>query len=199
MLAVEVEQLTRSVVHVRHVRLDDAESLIDLWGLLPGRLSGRETVTDTESAIRKVLANDRERIVVATIHDQIVGGLHLHMAPLTPLLTDLAVFTSHLHVAPEFRRRGVARALMEAGVTWAEEHGIAHVVAMSSAHSRDANRFMARLGLAPAAILRVAPTAALRAKLPVERPGVLRPIAGRSQLGQVLAQRRSLRRSQSVS
>ncbi len=192
--------MTRSAVHVRQVHFDDAESLIDLWGLLPGRLNGRETVTDIESSIRKVLASDRERIVVATVHDQIVGGLHLHLAPLTPLLTDLAVFTSHLHVSPEFRRRGVARALMEAAVTWAEENGIAHVVAMSSAHSRDANRFMARLGLSPAAMLRVAPTGVLRAKLPVELPGVSRPVAaGRSQLGQVLAQRRSLRRNQSVS
>jgi GNAT superfamily N-acetyltransferase len=183
------------------VRLDDAEALIDLWGLLPGRLNGRETVTDIESAIRKVLASDRERIVVAAVHDQIVGGLHLHLAPLAPLLTDLAVFTSHLHVSPEFRRRGVARSLMEAAVTWAEENGLAHVVAMSSAHSRDANRFMARLGLAPAAVLRVAPTGMLRAKLPVEMPGVARPLvgAGRSHLGQVLAQRRSLRRSQGVS
>jgi len=190
--------VSRSAVHVRQVRLDDAEALIDLWGLLPGRLNGRET-TDIESSIRKVLASDRERIVVACVHDQIVGGLHLQLAPLAPLLTDLAVFTSHLHVEPEFRRRGVARALMEAAVTWAEENGIAHLVAMSSAHSRDANRFMARLGLSQAAMLRVATTGALRAKLPVEMPGMPRPAAGRSQLGQVLAQRRSLRRNQIVS
>lgn len=192
--------MSRSAVQVRTVRLDDAEALSDLWGVLPGRQHGKDdNLDDIQSSIRKVLAADRERIVVACIHDQIIGALHARIAPLVPLATELALFTSHLHVAPEFRRRGVARTLMEAAVTLAEENGIGHVVALSSAHSRDANRFMARLGLSQAAMLRVAPTGALRAKLPVEMPGVPRPLAGRSQLGQVLAQRRSSRRNQIVS
>lgn len=192
--------MSRSAVHVRCVRLEDAEELVELWGLLPGRVhhSEEDSANDVLSSIRKVLASERERIVVACHHDRVVGALHVRIAPLVPLVTELAVFTSHLHVNPEFRRRGVARALMEAAVTWAEESGIQHIVALSSAHSRDTNRFMARLGLSQAAVLRIAPTAALRAKLPVEMPGMPRQVAGRSQLGQVLAQRRSLRRSQSI-
>jgi hypothetical protein len=101
-------------------------------------------------------------------------------------------------VLDRFRRHGVGRALLEAAVTWAEEKDIAHVVTATSVSSRDANRFMARLGLGQVAVLRGATTAALRAKLPVEPPAAAR--VGTSQthshVGQVLARRRLLRRAQ---
>ena len=61
------------------------------------------------------------------------------------------------------------------------------------AGSRDANRFMARIGLGPYAVVRVAPTHAVRSRLTAYR----RPASstGARPLTQVLAARRSLRRS----
>jgi hypothetical protein len=86
--------------------------------------------------------------------------------------------------------------LLEAAVSWAEAHDVRHLAATTSAHSRDANRFMARLGLARVAVIRGASVQALRARLPGEAPS-LAGVAGRPQhLGQLLAQRRSLRRAQ---
>jgi GNAT superfamily N-acetyltransferase len=192
--------VSRSAVHVRPVSLEDAEELLTVWQTLPPRLAAQgQALAEVEGTIRKVLASDRERIVIAEVGGRVAGALHLRIAPLAPLSSDLAVFTSHLNVVPDFRRRGVARGLMEAAVTWAEENAIVHVVAMSAVNSRDTSRFMARLGLAQAAVVRVAPTATLRARLPVELPAVSHAVAGNSQIGQVLAARRSLRRNQSVS
>ena len=58
---------------------------------------------------------------------------------------------------------------MECAVTWAEELGIGHVATAASSGSREANRFMARLALGPQAVLRMAPTPAVRAKLSAAR------------------------------
>lgn len=189
--------MRRAAVHIRAVALDDTEALLAIWQTGPSRADNAHA--DIESAIRKVLASERERIVVAELQGRVVGGLHLRLAPLMPLSSELAVFTSHLNVDPEFRRRGIARSLMETAVTWAEENGVPHVVALSAVNSRDSSRFMARLGLSPAAVVRVAPTALLRAKLPMDRPRRTRPVGNQRQLGQVLAARRSLRRNQSES
>ncbi|MDP2774949.1 MAG: GNAT family N-acetyltransferase, partial [Nocardioides sp.] len=88
------------------------------------------------------------------------------------------------------------RLLMESAVSFAEELGVAHVGTAASSGSRDANRFMARLGLGPHAMLRLAPTVVVRAKLTAQRPATA-ATSGR-QLTRVLAARRSLRRAQAA-
>ncbi|HET6667258.1 MAG TPA: GNAT family N-acetyltransferase [Intrasporangium sp.] len=190
--------MSRSPVHVRGVAPDDAVELLEVWQL-PQRAHGTRdgALADIQAAIRKVLADDRERIMLAVTGSRIVGAVHLQIAPLAPLAADLGLHVSHLHVHADFRRRGIARCLMEAAVTWAEENGIVHVVGMGPVNSRESSRFMARLGFTQAVVLRVAPTAALRARLPMD------PIGGRThgggrQLAQVLAQRRSQRRKQGI-
>src|SRR5690242_517096 len=97
------------------------------------------------------------------------------------------------HVLPRFQRHGIGSALMDTAVSWAEEHGIGHVATAAVAGSRDANRFMARIALGPYATLRVAATHAVRARLSLHR----RPATTGNprQVTQVLAARRSLRRS----
>jgi hypothetical protein len=101
-------------------------------------------------------------------------------------------------VLPEFRRRGIGRALMGAAVAFAEERGIGHIATAAVSGSRDANRFMARLALGPHAVLRLAPAAMVQAKLEAQTPAI-GPVSGRTsgrQLTHVLAVRRSSRRAQ---
>ncbi len=74
----------------------------------------------------------------------------------------------------------------------AEELGIGHVATAAPAGSRNGNRFMARLSLGPLAVVRVASTHAVRAKLTALAPRAKRSNTGRP-VGQVLAARRSLR------
>ncbi len=194
----------RSAVIVGDATPQDAEALVSVWGGLTDRTAeGAATplaVQDAAAAIARIAADPDARLLVARVDDKVAGAVHLSRAPLSPLHTDSAIYVLHLQVIESARRHGVGRALLEATVTWAEEKDTSHVVAAASVSSRDANRFMARLGLAQLATLRGATVPALRAKLPVEPPAAAR-VGSRSHrnVGQVLAQRRSQRRSQSRS
>jgi GNAT superfamily N-acetyltransferase len=193
--------MVRSAVSIADAVPQDAEALVSVWGGLIDRTGeGAATphaVQEAASAIARIAADPDERLVVARIDERVAGAVHLSRAPLSPLHTEAAVYVMHLQVVEACRRHGVGRALMEATVSWAEEKDTTHVVAAASAASRDANRFMARLGLAPLATVRGSTVQALRAKLPVEPPVAAR-VNSRSHrnVGQVLAQRRSLRRAQ---
>jgi GNAT superfamily N-acetyltransferase len=184
------------------VRVEDAPQLQALWAEFSRRPTrGGEAVDEVAQAIRLALADDDVRIVVAELAGEFAGAVHLSVRAIGPMSPERAVHASHLRVAPELRRRGVGRVLVESAVAWAEEQGLGHVAATSVMNSRNGNRFLARLGLAPAAVMRVATTAQLRAKLPVERtasvrPTIARTATGNKHIGQVLAARRSARRQQ---
>lgn len=202
----------RSPVQIRDAAPEDATALIALWGSGPlvGRTPEREAVAaphesspqaghvrDAESAIARVAADPDKRVLVATIDDKVAGAVQLSRGTFSPVHSESAVYVLHLQVAEEFRRHGVGHALMEATVTWAEEKDTTHVLAAAAVASRDANRFMARLGLAQVAVIRGTTTVALRSKLPVEPPAAAR-VGTRTHrnVGAVLAQRRSMRRAQ---
>jgi GNAT superfamily N-acetyltransferase len=193
--------MSRSAIALRKVRVEDAPHLLELWEEFSRRpADGHDAAEELAQSIRSVLASGDARIVVAEHNGSFAGAVHLSLQTMGPFSSERAVQISHLRVAPDHRRRGVGRALVEAAVAWAEDLGVAHVGAVS-VNSRAGNRFLARLGLAPVAVMRVGPTAQVRAKIPVELPTVVRPVASRPlppnrQLGQVLAARRSARRQQ---
>jgi GNAT superfamily N-acetyltransferase len=194
--------MPRTAVLVRDATPADAEALVTVWSFL---LSGRHereaspsAVMDAASAAARVAADPDQRVVVAAIDDEVVGAAHLVRAPLSPVSSEQAVHMSHLNVLESHRKQGAGRALVEAALSWAEEKDSSHVIAAASVNSRDANRFMARLGLTQVAMVRGATVAALRARMPVEPPVAAR-VGSRAyrNVGQVLAQRRSMRRAQS--
>lgn len=190
----------RSAVTVRDADLEDVEALRFVLAGSAGPIVD-ERPGEADSAVARISADPDQRLLVALLDGRVAGAVHLVRAPLGPLQAANAVHVVHLHVLDECRRHGVGTALMEAAVSWAEEKDISHVVAAASVGSRDANRFMARLGLSQLAVVRAAPVAALRAKLPVEAPAVCldNRITNRQStrtVGQVLARRRSLRRAQ---
>lgn len=192
--------LTRSAVRVRDAEPADAAALVEIWSEFSSRApeDGRATPQDeTATAVGRIAAEADERLLVGVLDDRVVGAMYLRRAPVSPVHTETAVHTSHLHVLDGWRRRGVGRALLEAAVTWAEEKGTEHILAASAMSSRESNRFMARLGLGQVAVLRGATVPSLRAKLPGEAAAVAqRGTRPQQNLGQVLARRRSQRRSQ---
>lgn len=187
--------MTRSQVSLREAVRTDAGALAALWDDVLRRCDRADQVADVEQVIERVAPLCEERLVVAEHDGQIVGAVLLRVTTLSPLNLERVVQTVSPHVLPQFRRRGVGRALMEAAVAFAEEHGVAHVAAGAAAGSRDANRFLARVALGPYAVYRVAPTMVVKSKLTAQRPPLGRTHGGR-QLTQVLAARRSLRRSE---
>jgi hypothetical protein len=76
---------------------------------------------------------------------------------------------------------------MDAATTYAEENGLLHVTTAVPSTSREANRFMARLGFGPVATIRLATTSVVRQR-------ITPPTATDRGLNKVLAARRSQRR-----
>lgn len=195
--------VSRMPVFVRDAVETDASTLRGLWAdLLPKTLSddGRSSPGSSAAlAVARIAEDDSARILVAEVDDQVVGATYLRAAALSPLHTELIVHVSHLQVAPGFVRHGVGRSLMEVAATWAEQCGIDALVATTAVNDREANRFMARYGMAQIAILRGASVAGLRARLPLD-PSTAARSGGRSgrSVGQVVAVRRSQRRARAA-
>ncbi|GAB2878911.1 hypothetical protein GCM10027026_32160 [Myroides odoratimimus subsp. xuanwuensis] len=173
----------------------DAAKLAELWADIVRRGDHVERVADLDVLILRADMDPDMRIVVAEYDGQVAGAVHLQATTLSALNLEPVVQALSPQVFPEFRRKGLGRALMEAAVVFAEEKSIPHIATASTSSSRDANRFMARLAFAPQAVLRLAPTSAVRAKLTAQRPAFARTTTNRP-LGQLLAARRSMRRSQ---
>ncbi len=192
--------MSRNPVHVRDAVPEDAEALLEVWGdfrRTGGDRSQAAAESEAASALARIAAAPDERLLVGLVDDTLVGAAHLTRAGISPIHSEAAIHVSHLHVLGGYRRRGVGKALMEAAVSWAEEKDTHHLIAAASVHSRDANRFMARLGLTQIAVVRGATIPALRAKMPVEPPaGAMVTSRNHRSVGQVLAQRRLQRRAQ---
>lgn len=183
----------RSMVSLRCAVLEDAPFLADLWAETLRRADPHEQVAEVELIVKAAAVSSEQRIVIAEYDGEAAGAVYLRITTMGPLNLEPLVQAVSPHVLPGFRRHGVGRTLMEAAVAWAEEHGIAHVMTAATSGSRDANRYMARLGFSPHVTVRIAPTHVVRGKIEAQRPAAER-IAGRRQLGQLLAARRSMRR-----
>jgi GNAT superfamily N-acetyltransferase len=183
--------MSRSLVTLRDATLADVEQLATLWHPFLRRSESHQ-LDDLAGAIERTAQTPGERLVVAEYDGSFAGAVYLKAAPYSPVNPEPVLQVHNAAVVPVHRRRGIGKALVEAAVTWAEELGIGHVGTAAASGSREANRFMARLALGPQAVLRMAPTPAVRAKLASRSP------AGR-QVTQVLAARRTLRHARSLS
>ncbi|NGZ99952.1 GNAT family N-acetyltransferase [Nocardioides sp. W3-2-3] len=162
-----------------------------MWSEALRRADRSEQVADLESIIKAAEASPEQRVVVVEYDGQVAGAVHLRITTLSPLNLETCVQSIHPCVLDQFRRHGVGHALMEAATAFAEENGVLHVVTAVPHASRESNRFMARLGLAPVVMYRVAPTTLLRNRVSSQRTSAGAD-SGRSK---VLAARRSLRRA----
>jgi GNAT superfamily N-acetyltransferase len=183
--------MSRSSVALRDASLADVERLAELWAPYLRR-GADEQLHDLATAIEQLGDHPGERLVVAEYDGEFAGAVFLRAATYSPVNPEPVLQAHNAAVVPEHRKRGVGKALMECAVTWAEELGIGHVGTATASGSREANRFMARLALGPQAVLRMAPTPAVRSQLSGRYPGA-------RQVTQVLAVRRSLRHARSVS
>lgn len=184
------------MVSLRNAELSDAPVLAELWSEVLRRADHHDQVHELELIIKSAGDSAEERVVVADFDGGLAGAVYLRATTVSPLNLDPVVQVLSPYVFPHCRRHGVGRALMDSAVTFAEEIGVGHVMTAATHSSRDGNRFMARLGFGPHAMMRLAPTHLVRAKLTAQRPE-LATGSGRH-LTRVLAARRSMRRAQAT-
>lgn len=165
--------MARVNVRVRPAVPDDVPALATLVQSVDttsGTFSGKALVdASTEhlcGRLATIFDQDDRVLLVATDESGKIVGLLCGRDDEVGAIDLTAVWhVTHLLVAPEARRRGVARALLSAAVQLAEESGADRLLATAAAGSREGNRYLARLGFAPLVMHRIASTATLRRSL----------------------------------
>ena len=164
--------MSRASVHVRPASPCDAQALVELAqsvDLYRGVFSGRPLTVESrqhfEERFAEIIAGGQRLIMVAEDDGEPVGFVVARPDDVGAIVPTPVMNVSHLIVKPAARKRGIGRALLASVVQIAEERGIDHLVATASSGSRDANRYLARLGFAPLVIKRIAPAAVLRRTL----------------------------------
>jgi ribosomal protein S18 acetylase RimI-like enzyme len=178
--------VTRSNVRVRPVEPADITGLVALtrsFDLNSGLFSGRPLVDQNADHLAQrfaeiIAADSRAMLVAVDDHDGVVGLLVARPDDVGAIDLTQVLHISHLMVLASCRRRGIGRQLLGAAVHLADERGLDHVLATAGTGSREANRYLSRLGFAPLVTHRMASTTVLRRALGMseapERMAVLR-------------------------
>ena len=183
--------MSRPSPDVRRATLDDVDDLVLLWIRSRDEAGGATRALAGGSAdqlrcrIQEAVNLAGVMVLVAGVDGTAAGFAVVRRAPLMPVVDESTLHVENLYVTPDLRRRGVAKALLSAVAGLAERHGIEQVVVNAPPSSRDANRFLARLGFTPLVVRRLASTATLRRHLAGENR--------RGGLDDLLSRRRSLR------
>jgi predicted N-acetyltransferase YhbS len=121
-----------------------------------------------------LMLSGTERDVLVAIDDgtgDVVGMIVVSDDSVGEVTPTPVLNVAHLAVSPQHRRRGVGRALLAATVHLADQRRIENIVATAVTGSREANRYLARLGFAPLVVRRIAPTSVLRRTLGISDAG----------------------------
>ncbi|MFD2024299.1 GNAT family N-acetyltransferase [Promicromonospora aerolata] len=104
-------------------------------------------------------------VLVAEHNGQVVGVVLGRVVAAYLFAYRASLYLDLLFVAPGARRHGVGHALLRAATDLAAEHECGDIYSAPVPGNRGVQRFLARLGFAPAAGHRVAPVAALQRRL----------------------------------
>jgi GNAT superfamily N-acetyltransferase len=166
--------VSRSHVRVRAAELTDVPGLVELERLTQGlgarsvaRYFNIDLGEELPDRLAALLSRTDRTVLVAVDDDcdRLVGMVVACDDDAGVILPVPVLRASKLVVAPDHRRRGIGRALLAAVLHIADERGIDYIVATSLPGSRDANRYLARLGFQPLTAARIASTAVLRRAL----------------------------------
>jgi GNAT superfamily N-acetyltransferase len=179
--------VSRANVRVRPAEQADVPGLVELTrsvDLSSGTFSGKplhDTATEHLATRYTEILSEGARHLLVAVDDpsgKIVGLLVAKPDEVGAIDVTPVLHITHLLVNPKHRRRGVGRALLAGAVHLADELGVERVLCTAASGSREANRYLARLGFAPLVVHRIASTAALRRGLGMaeapERIAVLR-------------------------
>lgn len=108
------------------------------------------------------------RIYVAHQDDALAGFMLARVIEANIYSDEPVLYIEAIYVAKQHRRRGAGHALLLEAAHAATDEGADEVYSVPIPGSRGVQRFLARLGFAPAAAHRVAPTALLLRRLEAE-------------------------------
>lgn len=190
--------MSRTPFLVRELAVTDGPALHALWAtMLPAPVRDVGPKGYAEHVLQMLAHEEDASVLVAEVDGEVAGAAYLHRTLPAPVAGAEALQVALLAVTPSRTRRGVGRALVEAAVTHTETLGLENVLVVGGQGDRETNRFLARLGLTSLALLRTAPVAVLRTRLPVDSAGVagvVRVPRRNRHVGQVVAARRTQRR-----
>lgn len=160
--------MSRLSVSVTRVSADEESDFAPLW--IASRVATGQSEAWAERAIsegRVSLAVAREdiRIYVARVDAAYVGFVVVTHSPLSGLGDESAAWVDQIYVDPDYRRTGVAQALLLKAADYAEHVGANQLISCVPAQEKDSNRYFARLGFTPLAIGRTTTPTALRRRL----------------------------------
>ena len=187
-------------VQVREALPGDMESLVALC--LAARREaavGAQLCTDDADRLRDqlgaLLAVRGGRVLVALLDDEPAGLLLARIVGPGPFTDLVSLDIEAIYVLPAARRRGLGHALLVGATTVADEAGATEMYSSPLPGARGMQRFLARLGFAPAASHRVVTTAALQRKLTHEHTGLGGSVrrSGPRGLEDLIARRRQAR------
>jgi GNAT superfamily N-acetyltransferase len=162
--------VARINVRVRPAEFADVSALVTLTrsvDVSAGMFSGRPLMDSSAEHLGRRFAEIisegvRTLLVAVDEGDDLVGLLVARADEIGAIDMTPVLHVSHLLVGPKQRRRGVGRMLLTAAVHLADERGVDQVMATAGSGSREANRYLARLGFAPLVVHRIATTGVLR-------------------------------------
>lgn len=133
--------------------------------------------------------------LVARLDGRVVGFALLRLVGPSPFLEERVLYLEALYVAAGARRRGVGHALLAATAQRAAEAHATDVLAVPIPGARGVQRFLARIGFAPAASHRMVSTTTLLRRLAAEAHPASGRVGGRQPRGleELIARRRRTR------
>ena len=119
---------------IRECRLEEAEALLTLWQAAGTSPSITDTIADIQGAIKSIAT-----VLVAEVDQRIVGSL-------------IATFDGwrgnmyRLAVHPDYRQRGIGRALVKEGEKYLAKHGVKRITALVEEKYPWASAFWSSVG-----------------------------------------------------
>ncbi len=172
-------------VEVRDLAVSDLDMMADLCLAARGEstLGAQVSVPEADRIVRQVgtfAQLEGGSVLVASIDGQIVGFAMSRFIGPGLFVDHSSFYIEALYVASSARRRGVGHNLLSVLADRAALQGVTEIYALPLPGSRGVQRFLARLGFAPAASHRVVSVSALQRNIAAEfkrsRKGTARAI-----------------------
>ncbi|MDE6617443.1 MAG: GNAT family N-acetyltransferase [Clostridiales bacterium] len=124
-------------MQIRKMTIDDYDDIYSLWMSCAGM--GLNSLDDTKDGIAKFIERNPETCFVATVDEKLVGAIMVG--------TDgRRGYIYHTAVHPDYRRQGIAKAMVKTALSAVERLGIGKVALVVFGKNKAGNEFWEKLG-----------------------------------------------------